>query len=182
MKRTALIAAIALVAGLVAGYFAGRLKLLHEWSQPVQLLHSDSRGSGADPAPREGTRGFRPMPYARTRLAAREFTARDPVVLAVGSVGRGDEGAELHVTLRNRGACEASELEGVAYGFDAYGTPSRLNRGGEHFVAFSARGLRLAPGAAVQQEIPLHNVGNASLVLAHVDRVTCADGTRWARQ
>ena len=182
MKRTALVAAATLVLGLVAGFFAGRAWLLHEWSQPVQLLHSTSRGPTADPAPPEGTRGLAPMPYARARLAARALTARDPVVLAVGSVGRDDDATELHLTLLNRGACEAREVSGVAYGFDAYGSPSKMNRDGENFVAFTAVDQHVAPGERADQAFPLHHASTASLVVAHVDRVLCADGTRWTRQ
>lgn len=181
-RRIYAIAAIALVLGLALGYMLGRWSLEREWSQPEQLLRASSRGrSGADPVPPEGTRGIGPMPLARSRRALAALVARDPVVVTVASVGRDDEAMELHLTAHNRSACPVVELAGVAYGFDAWGAPARMNVGGEHFVAFEAHET-IEPGGRLQLAFPLRHPDTASLVLAQVDRVGCADGTRWARR
>jgi hypothetical protein len=73
----------------------------------------------------------------------------------------------------------------VAYGYDAYGKPSRLNRGGENYVAFSeAQVTDFAPSSTYTLSMKLHNANNdhASLVVAQVDQVKCSDGTSWARK
>ncbi len=185
-RRTTLIAITLLVVGLLVGWFAGRYMLERQWAAPLYVLTADdvrrSSEANADPTPPAGTRVMHPMPIQRSRLAMRDLVARDPVVLTVGSVGRDDSAIELHLTLSNRGHCTVTEVEGVAYGFDAWGRPSKLNRGGEHYVAFHSTGLDVAPGATSQQGYPLRHPSNASLALAQVERVTCADGTRWARR
>jgi hypothetical protein len=184
VRRTAIVAAVALLVGLLAGYFTGRLLLEREWSQPEVLLRQDqaarSAGGGADPTPAAGTRVLRPMPLSRSRLALAGLTARAPVVATVGSVGRSGGAMELHLTLRNRGRCRVARVEGVAYGFDAIGRPAKMNRAGEHYLAF-AGGEPIEPGQSVQAAWPLHFPDVASLAVAHVDRVQCTDGTRWAR-
>src|SRR4051794_28272625 len=113
MRKTYLFALLALTVGLALGFTAGVLFMEHRWSQPVQLLRGE-RGSDADPVPPDDTRGFRPMPFARTRPAVAAFTARDPVYVPIGAVGRDEVGhGSLHLTLRNRGQCEAVALAGV---------------------------------------------------------------------
>jgi hypothetical protein len=100
----------------------------------------------------------------------------------LGDVGTSSTESRLNLDLTNRGKCAISAFSGVAYGYDAYGRPSRLNKGGEHYVAFSESNVTdLAPAATHSLSMKLHNVETASLVLAHVDQVTCTDGTRWAR-
>lgn len=187
MRRSNVIAFVLLVLGLIVGWFAGRWSLENQWSQPLATITPDearrSAEGHADPTPAAGTRVLRAMPIGRSRLALRTVVANDPVFSPVGSVGRGSEGEmELNVTLRNRGRCTVTALEGVAYGFNAWGQSSKLNRAGEHYVAFRSEGLTVAPGAATQASFPLHHPDTASIVLAQVDRVTCADGTNWARR
>ncbi|MEI8256491.1 MAG: hypothetical protein WCJ30_12525 [Deltaproteobacteria bacterium] len=186
MRRSTLIAVAMLVVGLLAGWFGGRCALERRWSEPLAAITPDaarrSAEGNADPTPAAGTRVMQPMPLQRSRAAMRELVANDPVVMSVGAVGRDDSAIELHLTLRNRGRCTVTEVEGVAYGFDAWGQPSKLNRAGEHYVAFRSTGLDVAPGASTRQGYPLRHPETASLALAQVERVTCADGTRWARR
>lgn len=186
MRRSTLIAVILLVVGLLVGWFGGRYALERQWSEPLATLAPGdvrrSSAGNADPTPAAGTRVLRPMPIQRSRAAIRELVANDPMVMSVGDVGRDDHLMELHLTLRNRGRCTVTGLEGVAYGFDAWGQPARLNRAGEHYVAFRSTGLDVAPGTSTQQGYALRHPLTASLALAQVERVTCADGTRWARR
>jgi hypothetical protein len=189
MRRPIVIATVALLVGLVVGYFVGRWYLEYQWSHPVQLHHASASPSAstgdatADPAPADGTRVLRPMPLARTRRALPGFTAGDPVVIPVGAVSREtDADRSLHIVLRNRGRCRVVSVAGVAYGFDAYGQPVAMNRGGEHYVAFATDEIGIDPGATTQASFTLRRPETASLVVGHVDRVACADGTRWARR
>ncbi len=182
MRRSLAFVLVGLLVGLTVGFFLGRWWLEREWSQPMQLLHSDSRPPRGDPSPTLGTRGLPPMPLARSRRALASYTARDPLVLRVGAVGRDGPDTELHITFENRGRCTVRSFGGVAYGFDAFGRPSQMNVGGEHFVAFASQSASVSPGAQEAFAYPLHWAEQASLVVAHVDRVECDDGTRWARQ
>jgi len=188
MSKTILVGALCLVLGVVAGIFIGRFLAEREWSQPrvlERLSAADaqrSTGKDADPAPKAGSLVLRPAPLARSRQVMADVTRQDPLVLEVGDVGNGDEGNELHLDLKNRGKCAISAFAGTAYGFDAYGKPSQLNKGGEHFVAFSEAGVKdLAPGQTHSLAMLLHNVSTASLAVAQVDQVTCSDGSKWAR-
>jgi hypothetical protein len=186
MKRGTLIAiAIALVGlGLVIGWLAGRWSLEQAWATPHTIGTSDvqrSSAGDADPTPAAGTVVLAEMPIQRARRALRDLAADAPVRMRIGSVGRSDGETFLHLTLVNRGTCAVTDVEGVAYGFDAWGRSARLNRAGEHYVAFHASGLDLAPGASSREEYPLHHVDIASIALAQVDHVACADGSEWAR-
>lgn len=186
MSRTILIAAATLVLGLVAGFFLGRFTLERSWSQPYVLLsQSDiSEGKGANPAPKPGARVLKPMPLARSRQVMNELTKTDPLVMTVGAVGNGDHGAELHLTLEHRDGklrCQIASYSGIAYGFDAWGKPAKLNQKGEHFVAFSGEKLELQVGEKHLHSAELKDIDNASLAVAQVDEVICANGERWQR-
>ena len=189
--RAVLVAVAMLVFGLIIGYFAGRFSLDYQWRQPtVQVTKEnfeEAMRDNADPTPAVGSQVLRTMPLERSRLAMRERTAADPVVATAGSLGRNDGEVELHVQVQNRGTCEVAKIEGVAYGFDAQNRPAKLNRHGEHYVAFTAplpgdkEPLKLAPnGKAVIAE-KLRYVENASLAVAQIDRVTCSDGSVWKK-
>jgi hypothetical protein len=108
-------------------------------------------------------------------------TQRDPLVAVVGSVGSGDEGSELHLALENRGTCRITAFEGVAYAYDAWGKPAKANKGGEHYVAFSAKGQDIPPGETTNFAQKLAHPETASLAVAHVDKIACADGPTWKR-
>lgn len=175
---------VVLVVGLLVGWFAGRWELERRWAEPTTISEDDvarSSEGDADPTPAAGTRVLPAMPLQRSRAALRELVAEDPVQVSVGSIGRSDGEMFLHVTLVNHGACAVREVEGVAYGFDAWGRSARLNRAGEHYVAFRSSDLELAPGASSFQEYPLHHPDIGSIALAQVERVGCADGTSWER-
>jgi hypothetical protein len=183
MLKTILIAAITLVLGLIVGFLVGRFLLERQWSQPyTQVSPADVKKSeGANPSPKAGTKVLKPMPIGKSRVALRAMTDKDPVVSNVAAVGAGDDGMELHVVVENRGKCTVTSLAGVAYGFDAYGKPSPLNKGGETYVAFESKGP-LEPGKKATVGGPLKDVDLATLAIAQVDRTTCSDGTSWARQ
>jgi hypothetical protein len=175
-----------LVLGLVIGWFAGRAMLERQWSQPTTLLspadEQRSAANDADPTPKSGTRVLRPMPLERTRLAMKDFAKDDLVVSRVAAVGNGEDGAELHVDLENHAKCTITSLEGVAYGFDAWGMPQKVNKGGEHYVAFREEKISFEPGKTHLVAQKLRYPDTASLAVAHVDRYTCADGTSWSRK
>lgn len=185
-RSTYLGIALALLAlGLLVGWFVGRWQLEQSWAEPMVISAADVERSSqgdADPTPQAGTRVLAAMPLQRARHALHDLVASDPVQMTIGSIGRSDGLMELHLTLHNRGECEVTEVEGVAYGFDASGHSRRLNRGGEHYVAFRSTELALAPGASSQEAYPLLHPDTASIALAQVERVSCADGTRWSRQ
>lgn len=180
------IAIATLLIGLVVGWVAGRAVLERQWGNPFAALTSDEAArvavADADPTPQAGTRVLRPVPLLRARAALDAVTAEDRLKLAVGSVGRGDEGAELHLVLENRGPCVATAFAGVAYGYDAFGRASKMNKSGEHFVAFSEDKAKIDPGGKSLVSRKLRWPATASLAVAHVDRVTCADGTTWSRR
>jgi hypothetical protein len=177
-----------LAVGLAIGIYLGRVLMEREWSQPKVLERLSaaeagrSSGKDADPAPAAGSVVLRPAPLARARTVMTEFTEKDPVVLKVGAVGNVDSGVELHLVLANRGNCDVTGVSGVAYGYDAIGKASRMNKGGEHYVAFSEDKITdFGAGKEHMVAMMLHNVEYASLALAQVDNVTCSDGTKWAR-
>jgi hypothetical protein len=177
-----------LLIGLLAGIFIGRKLLEREWSQPRVLERlsaadaSRSSGKGGDPAPKAGSVVIGPAPLAIARQVLAGLTGKDPVVLKIGAVGNVDEGVELHLVLKNRGTCRVTAFSGVAYGYDAFGHASKMNLGGEHYVAFSEDKVEgLEAGKEHLYAALLHNVDYASLALAQVDQVSCADGTKWAR-
>lgn len=184
MVKTILFAAIALVLGLILGFVLGRTTLERQWSHPYTQVApgtQNNKSEGGNPTPKVGTKILKPMPIARSRLALKAMTDKDPVVSNVAAVGAGDEGTELHVVVENRGACTVTSLAGVAYGFDAWGKPSALNKGGETFVAFESKSP-VEPGKRATVALTLKDVDDATLAIAHVDHTTCSDGTSWTRQ
>lgn len=183
MRRLVIAVVVAVLLGLVVGYFVGRWQLEKQWSAPVVMLNaSDSvTAPGDDPKPPAGSRVLMAMPIQKAREALAALVGKDPAVVTVGSIGRGDDSTELHLLLKNQGTCTLSSFSGVAYGFDSQGGPSRLNAQGQHYVAFAAREKEVKPGATLQATFPLRHVDNASIALAQVDAVTCTDGTGWRR-
>ncbi|HET7541012.1 MAG TPA: hypothetical protein VFK05_14110 [Polyangiaceae bacterium] len=187
MRKLVVVGVSCLVVGLLVGWYSGRYALERYWTQPLvlkRLAATDverSSGAGADPVPGIGTRVLRPAPLALARAALAEMTRQDPLILSVGNVKTG-EPSQLKLDLTNRGKCAITSFSGVAYGYDAYGRPSPLNKGGEHYVAFSEKDVtNLEPSRTHQLAMKLHHSRTASLALAHVDQVTCADGARWVR-
>ena len=188
MRKLVMIGGICLAVGLLLGWFLGRFLLERDWDQPhvlQRLAASDaqrSSGDGADPVPPVGALVLRPAPLARARQVMAEITRQDPLVMTLGDLANRDEGTVLNLELKNRGKCAISSFSGVAYGFDAYGKPRPLNKGGEHYVAFSEKGVtNLGPAETHSFSVTLHNVDTASLAVAQIDQVECTDGTRWAR-
>lgn len=172
--------------GLVIGFFTGRWMLERRWNQPLVQLSSEERSrlaaADADPVPAAGSSVLIPMPLERARVAMRAMTRNDPLVMVVGAVGNSDDGAELHVDLENKGKCTVTAYSGVAYGFDAWGNPVKINKAGEQFVAFSGEKVEIAPGKRFMHESKLRYSETASLVVAHVDSFECKDGAPWKRQ
>jgi hypothetical protein len=188
MAKNILLLVLGLVVGVIAGIFIGRYLKEREWSHPNvlrRLTAADvlrSEGSDADAVPAPGTLVLGLLPLARARVALAELTHDDPVVMQVGAVGNGDEGSELHLVVENRGPCPVTALAGIAYGYDAYGRPSRMNKGGEPYVAFTEKKVEdLAPSHTHQVSQTLHHPDLASLALAQVDEVTCEGGATWTR-
>jgi hypothetical protein len=183
MLKTILFAAIALVIGLILGFVIGRFTLERQWSQPYTQVApgTEQKAAGHNPSPKAGTKVLKPMPIGKARAALKSMTEKDVVVSNVAAVGAGDEGAELHVVVENHGKCTVTALSGVAYGFDAWGKPSPLLKGGENFVAFEMK-TPLEPGKKSTVAKPLKDVDDATLAVAQIDKTTCSDGTSWARQ
>jgi hypothetical protein len=188
MRKVVVVGCICLVSGLLIGWYAGRFMQERYWTQPLvlkRLAAADIEHSsvpGADPVPALGTVVLRPTPLERARRVIAEITRLDPLVVTLGDVGTGKVGSQLNLELKNRGKCNVSAFSGVAYGYDAYGRPSQMNKGGEYYVAFAEKNVNnLAPSAMHSLSMKLHHNETASLVVAHVDQVTCADGTRWVR-
>ena len=192
-KLAVLIAVPTLVVGLVVGFLFGRFTLEREWAKPVAALSpSDAKRlavEGADAVPAAGSKVMRAMPIQKSRAAMQELTKSDPVKVEIGSVGRsGDEGQELHLVIASSWDCEVTSYEGVAYGFDAWGRASKMNKSGEHFVAFTSKAgdtpespAKIAPKENVHYALALKHADVASIALAQVDKVSCADGKTWAR-
>ncbi len=182
MRKIVITGCIALLIGLLIGFFVGRMLLERDWAQPfVTLTVTDEKrtAEGADPTPKAGTRVLRPMPIQRARRALTAFTEKDPVVARIAAVGSGDKGQELHVMIENRGTCSVTDMSGVAYGFDAYGHPARINRSAT-YLAFSSDAGAL-PGKTTTLKQPLRFAELATNAIAHVDEVMCADGATWRR-
>lgn len=190
MNKTILAALGALALGLLIGFFVGRWLLERSWRQPQMLLSPDEQhrlaGDDADPVPPANTRILRPMPLERARQAWREIVKSDPVRSPVAAVGNGADGAELHVDLLNNGKCTVTSVSGVAYTYDAWGVPSKSNKHGENFVAFSAGTgedkLEIEPGKHYLVAQRLRYPETASLAIAQIDSVACKDGAPWQRQ
>jgi len=188
MRKLIVVGTACLVLGLILGIVIGRALLEHEWSQPavLQLMSAAdaqrSTGKDAEPTPAVGSLRLGPAPLARARLVVADITKNDPVVTGVADVANGDEGNVLNLDLLNRGKCTVTALAGTAYGYDAYGKPSSMNKGGEYYVAFSEDKITdFGPSQTHSLSMVLHHVDVASLAVAHVDQVTCSDGTRWVR-
>jgi len=178
-----IIAAAALVVGLIVGFFLGRVLLEHQWSQPMSAIDpkaASKAANDADPTPVAGTKVLGTLPIQRARMVLKDFTAKDIAVVPVAAFGADDTGFELHVVVENKGTCRITEVSGVAYGYDAWGHSAAANRGGEHYVAFSQK-LEIAPGAKARLGQKMKYSQLATLALAHVDAYACADGTRWKR-
>lgn len=186
-KATLLIPALVLAALLVfaLGWFTGRWFLERQWGNPLVTLTADdvklASVEGADPTPAAGTHIVRPLPLRRMREVMKSFTEKDPVVMKVGAVGRSDDKYELHLWLENRGDCKAMRVAGVAYGYHARGRAAAINKGGEAYVAFDVKDVKLDPKASGQVAMPLKDATVASLALAQVDLVECEGGKSWRR-
>jgi hypothetical protein len=185
-KITIVAVVVTLVLGLVIGFFIGRWTLERQWRQPQMLLDASDverlSRDDADPVPPAGAKVLKPMPLERSRVAMKEITKNDPLVLSVGAVGNGDEGAELHLDLVNRGKCTVTSFSGVAYGFDAWGVPAKVNKSGENFVAFTGSKVEIEPGKRYLHSAKLRYPETASLVLAQIDQLECKDGPGWSRR
>lgn len=186
MNKFAIIAAVlALVVGLAAGFFLGRFTLERQWRQPQMILeqskHDKLAQADADPVPPTGTQILKPMPLERSRQAMKEFTKNDALTARVTSFGNGEDGAELHVDVENKGKCTVTSFAGVAYAFDAFGVPAKANKSGENFVAFSEEKVEVAPDDHHLVAQKLKYPETASLAVAQVDSYTCKDGPGWKR-
>jgi hypothetical protein len=183
MLKTILIAAIALVLGLILGFVIGRATLERQWSQPYTQVGPDTakKSEGHNPSPKVGTKVLKPMPIGKARAALKTLTEKDAVVSHVAAVGSNDDGVELHVVVENNGKCTVTSASGVAYGFDAWGKPAPFLKGGENFVAFEMK-TPLEPGKKTTVAEVLKDVDDATLAVAQIDKTTCSDGTTWARQ
>jgi len=186
MSRTAIIVAIlALILGLVAGFFLGRWTLEQKWRDAITIVSADDTAKSAsndgDPTPKAGTKILKPMPLGRVRVALSDFSKDDRVKVTVGAFGRDATSTELHLVVENHAGCEVTSVEGVAYGFDAWGHPTAVNKGGEDYVAFSQDKLKVAPGGKATVAQPIRYAELANVAAAHVDAFACSDGTKWKR-
>jgi hypothetical protein len=187
MHKVVIAFVIALVVGLVAGFLLGRVVTERRWAQPYAVVSPEAarksaQAADAEPTPSAGTKVLAAVPIGRARAALGEMIAKDhdPLVSPAAAFGADDDGIELHVVVENRGSCPVSKFSGVAYGFDPSGRPAGANAGGESYVAFSHEG-QLLQGKKTTVAAKMHHASRATLALAHVDRVECADGKRWAR-
>jgi hypothetical protein len=177
---------VALILGLVLGFFVGKTVTESKWSQPyAQISPAEEKKAAsakdAHPTPKAGTKILRPMPIGKARAALAAMTAKDPALATVVAFGAGEKGVELHVVIENHGSCTVKEASGVAYGFDPYGKPAKANAGGEPYLAFTLTSP-IAPGKKGVVTAPMKHAELATLAVAHVDRTACTDGTTWARQ
>jgi hypothetical protein len=189
MMKWILLAVGTLILGLVLGFFIGRVSLERQWQQPIMQITPDmerrSKVADAEPTPKAGSKVLMPLPLERARLVVKSLAAKDPVVVTVGTFGNNEEGGTLHLRMENRGTCKVTAFEGVAYGFDAYGRPAAVNKGGENYVAFASRPddkVSIDAKEAYQLEHKTKFDSVAALAVAHVDRVSCEDGSKWTRQ
>lgn len=186
MSRLVMVSALTLVVGAAAGWYAGRATLEKSWSTGAQPLTESSvktlSEGDADPVPKAGTAVLSDKPFTLARKEMTEVTAADKVKVRIAAVGNGDDGAELHVDVENGAECTLTEVSGVAHGYDATGRSAKLNKHGEHFVAFAVTEQKIEPGAHAIVAQKLRYPETASLAIARIDSYACADGTRWARQ
>ncbi len=186
MNRITIIACIVCLAlGGAVGFWLGRMTLEQKWRYAVTIVSPEDQErasrKGADPTPKAGSKVLKQMPLARMRIALDDLSKKDPVKVTVGAFGRNDDATELHLAIENGGKCEVTSVEGVAYGFDAWGRPTPINVGGDHYIAFTQDKLKVAPGAKGEVSQELHNSSVANMALAQIDSYTCSDGTTWKR-
>jgi len=183
--KLVIVAVVALVIGLLVGFFAGRGMLERKWSQPYATIAPDEASryadGDADPAPKSGARIVRPMPIGRACVALAALTAKDTVVATGASVGADEKAMDLHVTVENRGTCKLTAASGIAYGFGPHGAPAATNKHVENLVAFKLE-APLEPGKHVTVAKKLRYADAATLAIAQIDATECADGTSWKRQ
>jgi hypothetical protein len=181
----ACIGIILLVVGVLIGWFAGRAALEKQWGNPYAVItgadETRAKIEGADPTPKAGTKILRPLPLLKAREIAASLTANDPLKVTLAVVGRDDDDIMLHLNVTNAGKCKATAFSGVAYGFDAFGKSVKLNKAGEHYLAFATDKQPLEAGESDKYEWKLKSPETASLVVAHIDEVTCEGGTKWTR-
>lgn len=174
-----------LVLGILVGYLIGQWTKEREWRDPLGIVTPSQEKARAvqeaDPTPAAGTPVLRPLPLRRARMFLEQYTINDPVVLKVGSVGHSADGMELHIVFENRGACTVTGYSGVVYGYDAYGAPAKMNKTGETFLAINAEKVSIDPKATDMFSAVVKHPDVASLAIAHLDKVTCANGTTWTR-
>lgn len=182
---TIIVGIVALAIGGSLGFYLGRWTLENKWRDAVVTVSPEDEAranqKGADPTPKAGTKVLKQMPIGRIRVALSELTNKDPVKVTVGTFGRNDTSTELHLNVHNDAKCEVTSIEGVAYGFDAWGRPTSVNQGGEHYVAFSVDKLKVEPGGKGYAAQEVHHADLANMAVAHVDGYTCSDGTSWKR-
>lgn len=184
-----------LLVGAALGFFVGSLvgaeRLREEYRNPFRTVPPEAKSaspkaggsasSAPDARPPAGAKVLAALALPASREALQQLTAADKVVVNVGSVGRSEDGTELHLSVHNRSDCVITAIEGIAYGFDPDGQSTNLNAGGEHFVAFASKELHLEPGKKSIETWPLRHVQLANVALAQIDRATCADGRSFAR-
>jgi hypothetical protein len=140
-----------------------------------------AKNAGGNPSPKAGTKILAAIPIGRARTEMTAYTAKDPAVATLSSVGSGEDGVELHVVVENRGTCTLKSVEGVAYGFEARGASAKMNQSGAHYVAFKGD-VKIEPGKKGLVSQMLKHVDIATNSVAHVDRTTCDNGTTWERK
>jgi hypothetical protein len=178
-----------LLLGLILGFVVGRAILERQWSNPVTTIrprdYERSSRDGADPTPAVGTRILTPLPLRRLRAVAAELIGKANLRIDLTSFGNGEDGASLHLMMKNNASCTITTYEGVAYAYDAHGRPTKANLAGENYISFASSTLEakpaIAPGEKFIHEQKLKHPETASLGLAYIDRYTCADGTVWHR-
>jgi len=183
---------LALLVGLLVGFFVGRATLESKWSNPVGVItpqdhQRSSSAKDADPTPPAGAKRLIALPLVKMRQEAQKLTAQDPLKVTLTSWGGGEDGYELHLMMKNDAPCKVVSFSGIAYGYDAYGRPAKTNAGGENYLAFrsdaaSDKFTGADKGAKHVHAQVVHHTGTASIGVAHVDAYACDDGTKWARQ
>jgi hypothetical protein len=180
--------ALALLVGLVLGFFIGRALLERQWSAPVTILSAPEAQKlavqGADPVPEANSQILSPLPLIKMREATAKLTTNDPVQVTLASFGNGDDGGELHLMLQNNAPCVLKSVRGIAYAYDSGGNPVQANAGGAVFVGFASKpdaSMHVEPKKKHVFAQTVHHTETASLGVAHVDAYTCEDGKTWTR-
>ncbi|MCC6644961.1 MAG: hypothetical protein IT374_05240 [Polyangiaceae bacterium] len=179
---------VGVAAGFAAGYYAGAERIREDLRHPFKPApvvsatpSATPSGKAPSPSPKPGALVMAPLPLAASRRLLAKQTTDDKVVVVVAAVGRGDAGPELHLSVKNRGDCVVTAVEGVAYGFDPDGDSTAMNLGGKHYLAFSHAELALKPGAGTVLSSPAPHAEIANMALAQIDRVVCQDGRTFQR-